>query len=42
MDPPVIFGLLTAGVLYCCLVYLVTKKYIEEDPLHKGWLYNQY
>ena len=42
MDFPVVLCLLTAGVLYCCLVYLVTKKYRKEDPLHKGWLYNQY
>lgn len=42
MDPPVIFGLLTAGVLYSCLLYLVTKPYREEDPPYKGWIYNQY
>jgi len=42
MDLPVVFGLLTAGVLYSYLLYLVTKKYIEDDPPHKGWLFNQY
>jgi hypothetical protein len=42
MDLPVVFCLLTAGVLYSCLTYLVIKKYMEEDPPHKGWLFNEY
>ena len=42
MDPSVVVCFLMAGVLYSYLVYLVTKPYTEEDPPHKGWLYNQY
>ena len=41
MDPPIVVGLLMAGVLYSYLLYLVTKTYMEDDSPRKGWLYRQ-